>query len=39
MTPIHCGFVPQQNLSINQWQISQWSNPDDDSTTKSLPRH
>jgi len=35
MAIIHCGFVPHQSISINQWLISQWNNPVDDSTTKS----
>ena len=35
MAIIHCGFVPQQNIGINQWLISKRNNPADDSTTKS----
>jgi hypothetical protein len=35
MAIIHCGFVPRQNKSINQWLISKRNNPADDSTTKS----
>ena len=35
MAIIHCGFVPHQNNSINQWLISQRNNPADNSTTKS----
>jgi hypothetical protein len=35
MAIIHCGFVPQQNKSINQQLISKRNNPADDSTTKS----
>ena len=32
---IHCGFVPHQNMSINQRLITKWNNPADDSTMKS----
>ncbi len=35
MAIIHCGFVPHQSKSINQWLISRRNNPADDSTTKS----
>jgi len=35
MAIIHCGFVPNQNISINQRLISKRNNPADDSTTKS----
>lgn len=35
MAIIHCGFVPHQNKSINQWLISKRNNPADDSKTKS----
>ena len=27
MAIIHCGFVPHQNKSINQWLISKRNNP------------
>ena len=35
MAIIHCGKVPHQNKSINQWLISKRNNSSDDSTTKS----
>ncbi len=35
MAIIHCGFVPHQNLGINQRLTYQRTHPADDSTTKS----
>ncbi len=35
MAIIHCGFVPHQNININQTAGFQRNNPADDSTTKS----